>query len=176
MENDRGLIIIHTGPGKGKTTAAFGLCMRVIGRGYKSVVLQFLKGKDGSGEVLACAKYCPDMIDVYTYGRKGFIGRQPRDKDYKMAEEALYKIRDIYKEHQVKLIVLDEINVALSWNLLSFEKVEEVLKERPRDKHIVLTGRKAPDRLNKIADTVTIFEEAKHHFDLGFGAVEGIEY
>ncbi|UMZ73148.1 Cob(I)yrinic acid a,c-diamide adenosyltransferase [Natranaerofaba carboxydovora] len=175
-EEQKGLVIIHTGPGKGKTTAAFGLCLRSAGRGYKSRVIQFLKGGDRSGELLACEEYLQKMVEIHTYGREGFIGGEPLEEDYDMAEEALEKAREVLNDPEVGLVILDEVNVAVSLGLLGVNEVLELLKEKPEDKHVVLTGREAHRKLIEIADTVTVFDENKHHFSAGVSAVEGIEY
>ncbi len=176
MEGTKGLIIVHTGPGKGKTTAAFGLCLRAAGRDHKSAVVQFLKGGDPSGEIYAVQKYFPDMVQIHTYGREGFIGGDPREEDYDMAEEALNKAGEMLESSEISLVVLDEINVAISLGLIGTREVIEFLQEKPREKHVVLTGREAPQRVLELADTITIFGAERHHFNAGVSAVEGIEY
>jgi len=179
MENgpgdERGLIIVHTGNGKGKTTAAFGLALRAAGHGMRVLVLQFLKGQKGVGIIKALSKTLLP-ITVKRFGRAGFVrkGRhEPLDKI--LAMRSLNVFRRAMESGDYDLIVLDEINVAIYLGLLELAHVMELLREKPRRLHLVLTGRYAPQEFIDMADVVTEMREVKHHYSQGVQAQKGIE-
>lgn len=169
------MIIVHTGPGKGKTTAAIGLLIRSAGREIPAAYIGFMKGRE-SGEFNLIRKYLDDLIEVYNFGRKEFVGNNPIKEDYELADQAVYKARELLASWEKGLIVLDEINVALDRGLVKREIVEELITTKKDDVNLVMTGRGAPEWLQLTADTVTHFTEVKHHFQQGTPAKPGIEY
>lgn len=169
-----GLVHLYTGNGKGKTTAAFGLALRVIGRGGKVLIVQFLKGSP-SGEVLA-ARMIPNL-EVKQFGTGKFVDPENlTPEDYTRARQGLETATEALKSGEYRLIVLDEINVAVSFGLLSEKTVIDAIKHRDQSTEVVLTGRNAPKSFFELADYVTEFKEIKHPFSKGILAREGIEY
>ncbi|OWZ82983.1 cob(I)yrinic acid a,c-diamide adenosyltransferase [Natranaerobius trueperi] len=173
-EQNRGLIFLYTGSGKGKTTAAIGLCFRALGHGSKSCIIQFVKGKENTGEVLAL-EYVKGQIDIIPMGQ-GLIRNNPTPTDIEMANKALEKAKELIFNSDYEIIVLDEINIALKKELIDINLVSKLINKKPINKHIVLTGRYAPSQLFDLCDTVTIFEEKKHHFKKGCIARKTIEF
>lgn len=173
----RGLIIVNTGPGKGKTTAAMGTALRAIGNGMKVLMLQFLKGSWHYGE-LDAVKVFGDNFIMKQLGR-GFVkvgGAETDPEDIRMVEEAWRESRAAILSGRWDLIVLDEINYAISYGMLDPEKVVETLKQKPEMVHVILTGRNAHPRIVEIADTVTEMKQVKHAYEAGIQAQRGIEY
>jgi len=169
----KGMIQVYTGDGKGKTTAAFGLAIRAKGRGFKVAIVQFMKGVE-YGEVISARKL---GIDVYQFGSPEFVDpKKPRDIDFELAEKGLKKAKEIIFSKNYDLVILDEINVAISFGLIDKNDVINILKNKPESVEIVLTGRYAPKELIEIADLVTEMREVKHYFQRGITAREGIEY
>ncbi len=169
-----GLVHLYTGNGKGKTSAAFGLALRMAGHGGKVLIVQFLKGMP-TGEVIA-AKKIPE-IEVMRFGSKEFVNpKKPRPEDLEMARKGLYAAKGAMSSGEYRLVVLDEINVAVSFNLLSENDVIAAVKERHPSTEVVLTGRYAPKSFYDLADYVTEFKEIKHPFSRGVPAREGIEF
>jgi len=164
----KGKIIVLTGDGKGKTTAAFGMALRAAGHGKKVVIIQFLK-KGDYGEIKAKI----NGIEVYQFGKEKFVFK-PSKEDVAIAKEAMKFAKDILKKNPFMLI-LDEINVAISLNLISIEEVFNLLEERGKT-HVILTGRNASVELIKKADLVTEMKKIKHYYDEGQEATEGLEY
>jgi cob(I)alamin adenosyltransferase len=172
---DRGLVQVYTGDGKGKTSAAFGLALRAIGRGLKGYIIQFIKGGFDYGELYVIDKL--PNLELKAFGRRKFITEKPAGKeDIKLAEEALALAEKVVKSGEYDIVILDEINVALSLRLINLEKVLELIKNKPKHVELVLTGRNAPSEIIEVADLVTEMKEIKHPFNKGYQARKGIEY
>jgi cob(I)alamin adenosyltransferase len=171
----KGYIQVYTGDGKGKTTAALGLALRAAGYKHKVYIGQFLKGQE-YGELLSAKKLQP-YITIEQFGRKGFIHvtKDPDEEDIKRARRGLKKCREAMLSRKYRIIVLDEINVAVDFNLLTEEEIHEFLDKRPEDVEIILTGRYAPPSFLKRADLVTEMKAKKHYYKKGVKAREGIE-
>lgn len=171
----RGFIQVYTGDGKGKTTAALGLALRAVGRGFPVYVGQFLKARP-SGERTAARRLAP-LLRIETFGRPGFIlpGRAPGDEDIRRAHDGLFRCRRAMLSGKYRLVVLDEVNTALALGLLCEGEVLAVLDEKPADVEVVLTGRGAPRGLLRRADLVTEMRCRKHYYDRGIRARRGIE-
>ena len=171
----KGYIQVYTGNGKGKTTAAVGLALRAAGYKHKVYIGQFLKGQK-YGELLSAKKLSP-YITIEQFGRKGFIHvtKDPDEEDIKRAKRGLKKCLEAMLSRKYRIIILDEINVAVDLNLITEEKVHEFLDKRPEDVEIILTGRYAPPSFLKRADLVTEMKEKKHYYKKGVKAREGIE-
>ncbi len=171
----KGYIQVYTGDGKGKTTAALGLALRAAGYKHKVYIGQFLKGQE-YGELLSAKKLQP-YITIEQFGRKGFIHvtKDPDEKDIKRAKSGLKKCREAMLSRKYRIIILDEINVAVDFNLLTEEEIHEFLDKKPKDVEIILTGRYAPPSFLKRADLVTEMKEKKHYYKKGVRAREGIE-
>jgi cob(I)alamin adenosyltransferase len=172
---EKGLVQVYTGDGKGKTSAAFGLALRAIGRGFKVYIIQFIKGGFDYGELYVVDKL--PNITLKAFGRGKFVTQQPpSQEDVKLAEEALQLAEKTIKSGEYDLVILDEINVALNLKLISLEKVLELIKSKPKHVELVLTGRYAPKEVIDAADLVTEMREVKHPFKKGCQAREGIEF
>ena len=173
----RGLIIVHTGPGKGKTTAALGLAMRAVGSGLRVLMVQFIKGSWHYGELDAAEMLGKDKLTIRPMGR-GFVklGGEIDPEDQKAAEEAWAFCREKLFSGEYDMIILDEINYAINYGLLPVGPVVEALKQKPEMVHVVLTGRSAPAEIIEVADTVTEMREVKHAYQKGIEAQRGIEY
>jgi cob(I)alamin adenosyltransferase len=174
IKNELGLVQVYTGNGKGKTTASLGLAFRATGRGLEVLMIQFLKPPMNYGEHLHAEKV-PNFT-ILPLGLDHMVSKVPRDVDIKIARETLQKAKEEIYSGKYDLVILDEINNAMSWNLLSAEEVIEVLKGRPENIEIVLTGRGAPPKIVEYADLVTEMTLIKHPFDKGTRARKGIEY
>lgn len=174
-QKNKGLVIVITGNGKGKTTAAFGQALRAIGQGYKVFVLQFMKGRK-YGEFIAAEKYLPDLtIDMY--GLDSFVMRDhPAAIDIELAQKGLDAARRAIQSGKYDLVILDEINVALDFKLIKLKDVVTMIKNKPSGLDLVLTGRYAPKEIIKLADTVSEIQEIKHHYNAGIKDRAGIEY
>lgn len=174
-EEFRGYIQVYTGNGKGKTTAALGLALRAAGHGQKTFMGQFLKGQD-YGELTAVKNLSP-FITIEQYGRKGFyhVTKDPDEEDIKRARTGLEKCKAAMLSGQFRIIILDEINVAVHFNLLSDKDILSVLKQKPEDVEVILTGRYAPESIIKKADLVTEMKDVKHYYEKGISARKGIE-
>ena len=172
---EKGLLIVHTGKGKGKSTAAFGLLLRAIGRGFKCGVVQFGKGAWQSGERTAVERF-GDQVEWYTLGEGFTWETQDRARDVEAAERAWAKTAELMANPAIRLIVLDELNIALRYDHLDLAKVVAALQARRRDLHIVVTGRNAKPEMIEAADLVTEMMPVKHHFAAGVKAQEGIEF
>jgi cob(I)alamin adenosyltransferase len=173
----RGLILINTGPGKGKTTAALGTALRAAGNGMKVLMLQFLKGSWHYGELDAVQAFGENFV-LKQMGR-GFVkmgGAETDPEDIKMVEEAWAEARAAILSGAWDIVVLDEINYAISYKMLDAAAVAQTLKEKPEMVHVILTGRNAHPLLVELADTVTEMREVKHAYQKGILAQRGIEY
>jgi cob(I)alamin adenosyltransferase len=176
-ESRRGLILINTGPGKGKTTAAMGTALRAVGNGMRVLMLQFLKGSWHYGE-LDAVKAFGDNFVMKQLGR-GFVkvgGAETDPEDIRMVEAAWAEARTAILSGDWDMVVLDEINYAIGYNMLDPAEVVETLKQRPEMVHVILTGRNAHPDLVDIADTVTEMRQVKHAYENGILAQRGIEY
>ncbi len=169
----KGFIQVYTGNGKGKTTAALGLALRAAGAGLKVFIGQFLKTAEAS-EHKALARF-KDLITIKTFGRKGFV-TQPTEEDIALAQHGLEECAKAISSGDYALVIMDEINVALHLGLLPLEAVLKILKEKPDQVEVVLTGRYAPKELCKVADLVTEMKEIKHYYTQGIKARKGFEY
>lgn len=173
----RGLIIVNTGPGKGKTTAAMGTALRAVGNGMKVLMLQFLKGSWHYGE-LDAVKAFGDNFVMKQMGR-GFVkvgGAETDPEDVRLVGQAWEEARQAIMSGQWDLIILDEINYAVSYGMLDPAKVVEVLNQKPEQVHVILTGRNAHPTIIELADTVTEMKQIKHAYEKGVLAQRGIEY
>jgi len=172
---ERGLLIVHTGKGKGKSTAAFGMVFRCIGHGFRSGVIQFIKGAWDTGERTVLEKF-PDLVTIKAAGEGFTWETQDRARDVAHAREGWEEAKKMIADPSYKMILLDELNIVLRYDYLPLEEVLAVLKARPADKHIVITGRNAREELIEIADLVTEMEQVKHPFRSGVKAQAGIEF
>ncbi len=173
----RGLILINTGPGKGKTTAALGTAMRAVGCGMKVLMLQFIKGSWHYGELDAAEAFGGDFV-LKQMGR-GFVkvgGAETDPEDVRLVEQAWAEARQAIDSGEWDLVILDEINYAISYKMLDAERVAEALRAKPEMVHVILTGRNAHPLLIELADTVTEMREVKHAYQRGILAQRGIEY
>jgi cob(I)alamin adenosyltransferase len=172
---EKGLLIVHTGKGKGKSTAAFGLLLRALGRGFKAGVVQFGKGAWDTGERHAIDRF-PDQVVWHALGEGFTWETQDRARDVAAAERAWTKAEELMADPAIRLLILDELNISLRYDHLDVARVVAALQARRPDLHIVVTGRNAKPELIEAADLVTDMTPVKHHFDAGVKAQEGIEY
>ncbi|MDW7674522.1 MAG: cob(I)yrinic acid a,c-diamide adenosyltransferase [Bacillota bacterium] len=172
---NKGLVQIYTGNGKGKTTAALGLAMRASGQGLKVIIIQFMKMGQYYGEVKSI-ELLPN-IQLESYGRKGFVyrdGVQP--EDLTLAEKALSRAREAINQNGCDLLILDEINNALYYKLVTEAQVLELIADKPEQMELVLTGRNAPESIMNSAHLVTEMREIKHPYQIGIKSRKGIEF
>ena len=172
---ERGLLIVHTGKGKGKSTAAFGMVFRCIGHGMKAGVIQFVKGAWGTGERTVLEKF-PELVTIKAMGEGFTWETQDKDRDIAHAREGWEEAKRMIADPSYKMVMLDELNIVLRYDYLPLAEVLDVLRDRPADKHIVITGRNAKEELIEIADLVTEMELIKHPFRSGVKAQAGIEF
>jgi cob(I)alamin adenosyltransferase len=180
-ETRRGLILINTGPGKGKTTAALGTALRAVGCGMKVLVLQFIKGSWHYGELDAAEALGSNLEGNFVIRQmgRGFVkvgGAEADPEDIRLVQAAWEEARAAIDSGVWDLVVLDEINYAISYGMLDAGVVAEALKEKPEMVHVILTGRNAHPLLVELADTVTEMREVKHAYQKGILAQRGIEY
>jgi len=177
-ETRKGLIIVYTGPGKGKTTAALGTMLRAVGQGLKVLMVQFIKGSWHYGELEAAHMLGEDRFKILPMGR-GFVKlgeEKPHAEDIRLAEEAWEFARQNILGGQYDLVILDEINYVISYRMLDPGAVVETLKQKPEALHVILTGRNAHPAIVELADLVTEMREVKHPYQKGISAQKGIEY
>jgi cob(I)alamin adenosyltransferase len=173
-ETRRGIFLVITGNGKGKTTSGFGCVLRALGHEFRVAVIQFMKGRV-YGELLVLRDRLG--VDVYQYGRNAFVDpKHPDPRDIELARAGLDKAWEIVRGGQHDLLILDEINVVTDFNLVPVEEVQELVKARPRWMDIIATGRSAPAALVELADTVSEVREIKHHYRQGLESRAGMEY
>jgi cob(I)alamin adenosyltransferase len=173
----RGLIIVNTGPGKGKTTAAMGTGLRAVGNGMKVLMLQFLKGSWHYGELDAVKSFGDNFI-MKQMGR-GFVkvgGAETDPEDIKLVEQAWAEAEEAILSQKWDVVILDEINYAISYGMLDPARVVATLKRKPELVHVILTGRNAHPTIIELADTVTEMKQVKHAYEKGVLAQRGIEY
>ena len=171
---DRGLVLVHTGDGKGKSSSAFGVIARALGWGQKVAVVQFIKGKWKTGEKQFFARF-PDLVDWHIMGDGFTWDTQDKDRDIEAAEKALAKAGELIANGDYALVVLDEIIIALRYDYLTPQAVIDAL-ERRGDTRVILTGRDAKPELIDYADTVTEMTETKHAYHAGIRAQQGIDF
>ena len=172
---EKGLTQVYTGNGKGKTSAAFGLALRAIGRGLQVYIIQFIKGGFDYGE-LHVVQRLPNL-KMKAFGRGKFVTQvPPTEEDVRLAEQALELAEQVVNGGEYDVVVLDEINVALHLKLIDLDKVIRLIEKKPRHVELVLTGRHAPPKVLEIADLVTEMMEVKHPYTRGVPPREGIEY
>jgi cob(I)alamin adenosyltransferase len=172
---EKGLLIVNTGTGKGKSTAAFGLVLRALGHGFRVGIVQFIKGAWETGERTALARF-PDLISWHTMGEGFTWETQDRARDVAAAQKAWAKARELMEDQTIRLLVLDELNIALRYDYLPLADVLAALEARRPDLHVIVTGRNAKPELLAIADLVTEMGLVKHHFQAGVKAQAGIEF
>ena len=177
MDED-GLVVVYTGKGKGKTTAALGMALRATGYDYKICMIQFIKGSWHYGEIDSAKKLAPEF-ELVTVG-KGFVGiiddQSTREEHEKIAKEAIQVSKKKIESGKYNIIILDEINYAIKLGLIKLEDVLELIKSKPRKLNLVLTGNYAKPEIIEIADLVTEMNEIKHPFQLGIKAKKGIDF
>ncbi|MEQ9691467.1 MAG: cob(I)yrinic acid a,c-diamide adenosyltransferase [Bauldia litoralis] len=173
---EKGLLIVHTGKGKGKSTAAFGMVFRALGHGLPVAIIQFVKGKWQTGERVALEKF-GDLVSINTMGEGFTWETQDRQRDLAAARSAWERAKEIIVSRDYKLVLLDELNIVLRYGYLSADEIVAFLRdEKPDDVHVIVTGRNAPDSLIEAADLVTEMEMVKHPFRSGVKAQLGIEF
>jgi cob(I)alamin adenosyltransferase len=172
---ETGLVQVYTGDGKGKTSAAFGLALRAIGRNLRVYIIQFIKGGFDYGELYVLNKL-PNLT-LRAFGRGKFVTAKPPEAvDVKLAQEALTLAKEVVQSEEYDLVILDEVNIAIDLKLIDLEEVLKLIKGKPEKVELVLTGRHAPNEIVKVADLVTDMKEIKHPFNKGVQARKGIEY
>jgi cob(I)alamin adenosyltransferase len=172
---EKGLLIVHTGKGKGKSSAAFGMVMRAIGHGMKVGVVQFVKGAWNTGERVVLEKF-PELCTIKAMGEGFTWETQNRQRDIAHARAGWEEAKRMIADPTYRMVLLDELNIVLRYDYLPLEEIVEVLKNKPADKHVIVTGRNASERIIEIADLVTEMELIKHPFRSGVKAQPGIEF
>lgn len=172
---EKGLLIVHTGKGKGKTTAALGMVVRAIGHGMKVGAVQFVKGAMSTGEKAIFHAF-PDLVEFKPMGEGFTWNTQDRARDIAMAREAWEEVKRMIADPAYRFVLADELNIVLRYDYLPLDEVVAVLAGKPEDKHVVVTGRNAPEALIEIADLVTEMTLVKHPFRSGVKAQPGIEF
>lgn len=172
---EKGLVIVHTGKGKGKSTAGFGMVFRALGHGMKIGVVQFVKGSWDTGERWVLEKF-PDQVTISALGEGFTWETQDRSRDIAMARGAWEQAKAMIMDEEIDMVLCDELNIVLRYDYLPVEEIVEVLKAKPEMKHVIVTGRNAKDELIEVADLVTEMEMIKHPFRSGVKAQKGIEF
>jgi cob(I)alamin adenosyltransferase len=172
---ERGLLIVHTGAGKGKTTAAFGMVLRCLGHGMRVGIVQFVKGAWGTGERTVLARF-PDLVICRAMGEGFTWDTQDRARDIAAARTAWEMAQAMLADPAYRLVLLDELNIVLRYGYLPVDEVVAAVKAKPRDLHVIVTGRNAPPELIEAADLVTEMTLVKHPFRAGVKAQPGIEF
>ncbi len=172
---EKGLLIVHTGKGKGKTTAAMGMVCRAIGHGQRVAIIQFIKGAWATGEKMVFDAF-PEQVTMRAMGEGFTWETQDRQRDIEMARQAWDVAKSYIADTAYKMVLCDELNIALRYDYLPMDEVLATLRDRSSDKHVIITGRNARDELIEIADLVTEMTLIKHPFRSGVKAQEGIEF
>jgi cob(I)alamin adenosyltransferase len=172
---EKGLLIVHTGKGKGKSTAAMGLATRAIGNGMKVGIVQFVKGVWETGERVVLDRF-PELCTIKAMGEGFTWDTQDRQRDIAAAQAAWDYAKDLIADPSYKMVILDELNIVLRYDYLPLNDVLETLRNKPKDLHVVVTGRNAKEPLIEIADLVTEMTQVKHPFRSGVKAQIGIEF
>lgn len=171
----RGLVMVITGNGKGKTTAAFGQALRAVGQGYKVCIIQFMKGRK-YGEVLAVERYLPDITMIQS-GLDSFVMRNnPAQADIELARQGFAKAKEVIQSKKYDMVILDELNVATDFALIPEQAVLDLILNKPPELDLLLTGRYASDKVKELADMVSDVAEIKHHYYDGVKERAGIEF
>ncbi|MEK7821520.1 MAG: cob(I)yrinic acid a,c-diamide adenosyltransferase [Planctomycetota bacterium] len=170
----RGTVQVYTGEGKGKTTAALGQALRAVGHGWKVLVIQFLKARQGVGETSA-AKNIPNL-HILQFGSGHFVCNKPTQEDHALAQQAWQTARESTLSGRYDMVILDEINVAIHYKMIAVQEVLKLVEERPPHVELILTGRYAHPGLLEVADLVSEVKAVKHPYTSGVKAREGIEY
>lgn len=173
--DEKGLLIVHTGNGKGKSTAAFGTAMRALGHGFPVGIVQFIKGSWSTGEQKALKRF-DDLVSYHVMGEGFTWDTQDRGRDIDAARAAWETVKTLMADPNIKLLVLDELNIVLRYDYLPVEEVVDTLTARRQDLHIIVTGRHAKQELMDAADLVSEMKEIKHPFRQGIKAQKGIEF
>ncbi|PYE90032.1 cob(I)yrinic acid a,c-diamide adenosyltransferase [Phyllobacterium leguminum] len=173
--DEKGLVIVNTGKGKGKSTAGFGMVFRALGHGMKIGVVQFVKGSWDTGERWVLEKF-PDQVTISAMGEGFTWETQDRARDIAMARDAWEQAKAMILDEEHEMVLCDELNIVLRYDYLPVEEIIEVLKAKPAMKHVIITGRNAKDELIEFADLVTEMEMLKHPFRSGVKAQKGIEF
>lgn len=172
----RGLVQVYTGNGKGKTTASLGLAMRATGHNHRVIIIQFMKGSSNYGELKAAERLSPQLT-IRQFGLETFVSKDnPSAEDIKEAQRGLEAAREVIFGGNYDLVILDEINVALDYNLIPLDEVLQFIKDKPAALELVLTGRYAHEQIIEAADLVSEINLVKHPFYNGVDAREGIEF
>jgi cob(I)alamin adenosyltransferase len=172
---EKGLLIVHTGKGKGKSTAAFGMVFRALGHGMRVAVIQFVKGAWSTGERTILENY-PELCTIRAAGEGFTWETQDRARDIAMARAGWEEAKRAIADPAYAMVLLDELNIVLRYDYLPLDEVLEVLRNRPPAKHVIVTGRNAREELIELADLVTEMEQVKHPFRSGVKAQAGIEF
>ncbi|MGI4876880.1 MAG: cob(I)yrinic acid a,c-diamide adenosyltransferase [Janthinobacterium lividum] len=172
---ERGLLIVHTGNGKGKSSSAFGMAIRSLGWGMKVGIVQYVKGGWETGEKTFFHAY-PDLLTFEVMGEGFTWDTQDRARDIAAARAAWERSKELILDPSYEFVILDELNIVLRHDTLPIAEIVDFLRDRPLTKHICITGRSAKPELIELADLVTEFEEVKHPFKAGFKAQKGVEY
>src|SRR5580704_12258022 len=172
---ERGLLIVHTGAGKGKSTAAVGMVLRCLGHGMRVGIVQFVKGAWGTGERTVLARF-PDLVTCRAMGEGFTWDTQDRARDIAAARAAWELAKEMIADPSYRMVLLDELNIVLRYDYLPLDEVLAVLKAKPRDLHVIVTGRNAKAELIELADLVTEMTLVKHPFRSGVKAQKGIEF
>jgi cob(I)alamin adenosyltransferase len=178
MAEEKGLLIVYTGPGKGKTTCALGAAFRAVGQGLRVLMVQFIKGSWHYGELDAAKMLGDDKFEIRPMGR-GFVkvgGAETDPQDIKLAQQCWQAGREAIYSGKYELVILDEINYTISYKMLDVEELLEGLRRRPEGVHVICTGRNAHPKLIELADLVTEMREVKHPYTKGILAQRGIDY
>lgn len=170
-----GLLIVHTGTGKGKSSAAFGMSMRAIAHGMNVGIVQFIKGPWHSGERDILAKF-PEQVQMHAVGEGFTWETQDRERDIEMTRKGWDIAKGLIEDPEIRFVLLDELNIALRYDYLPVEEVLDVVMARPKDTHVIITGRNAKPELIDAADLVTEMTLIKHPFKAGIKAQAGIEF
>ena len=171
----KGLVIVITGDGKGKTTSAFGQALRAVGQGYNVLIVQFMKGRK-YGEFKAAKEYLPNLT-VKLVGLDSFVMRDnPAPIDVEMAQKGFAFVKKAIKSGKYNMVIMDELNVAMDFKLVDTKEVIEMIENRPPGVDLIMTGRNAPAEIINIADTVSEVKEIKHHYAAGIKDRAGIEF
>ncbi|UCG62674.1 MAG: cob(I)yrinic acid a,c-diamide adenosyltransferase [Candidatus Zixiibacteriota bacterium] len=174
----KGLLVVYTGDGKGKTTAALGMCVRALGYNWKICIIQFIKGSWKYGELKGIKRLAPD-VELHTVG-EGFVGIIDDDKSFEehraAARKGVQLALDKIKSNQYRLVILDELNVAMDLGLVTEEEADEILAARTDKQHLVITGRNASESILEKADLITEMREVRHPYQQGILAQKGIDW
>lgn len=171
--DDRGVVVVLTGNGKGKSSSAFGMAARSLGHGMTVAIIQFIKGQDTTGEEAFFRKF--DKVHYHVMGEGFTWETQDRERDIKTAMTAWEKAEEYLANDDIDMVILDELNIALKLKYIPVERVVDALEKRPVMQHVVITGRGAPDAIIDAADTVSEVNEIKHAYQQGVQAQKGVE-